>query len=477
MAKSLKLTALATASLLALGGCAGLGLGNSNSPDSEVGVQLFMWNWDSVARECKEVLGPAGIDWVLVAPPQEHIQGDQWWIHYQPVSYKIESALGTREQFEAMNKSCGDAGVKVIADAVINHMAAQESGIGFAGTEFSKYEYPGLYSAQSFHDCGGQIYDYTNKDEVQNCELLGLSDLNQSLPEVQNTILAYLNDLISLGVDGFRIDAAKHIAAEDLKAITDQLPEGIQVLQEVIRGGGEPIQPEDYFGSGMVWEFDYMRNLRTLFVDKVALFDTLESRLAGHSPSEKTISFVSNHDTERNQQAVNYQTPEDFAMATAFMLADSYGEPMLLSSYAFDSYDAAPASSEGIISDVSCVSGEGPQSSYSANDWICQHRWPSTLAMIKFRDFVEDSPMIELQNTDGVLAFEREAKGLFIVSLSEQTQEVFEFSTGLPDGIYCNAYKATVAEACAETVEVVDGKVSVELGLNTVIAIHIGAKK
>ncbi|MFM1784755.1 MAG: hypothetical protein RLZZ579_1032 [Actinomycetota bacterium] len=476
MAKSTKISALATATLLTLSGCAGIGLGDSNAPDSEVGVQLFMWNWDSVAKECQEVLGPAGVDWVLVAPPQEHIQGDQWWIHYQPVSYKIESALGNREQFEAMNKACGDAGVKVIADAVINHMAAQDSGVGFAGTEFSKYEYPGLYTYASFHDCGGQISDYYNKEEVQNCELLGLSDLNQSLPEVQKTILAYLNDLISLGVDGFRIDAAKHIAAEDLKAITDQLPEGIKVLQEVIRGGGEPIQPEDYLESGMVWEFDYMRNLKTMFLDKTIMFDSLESRLSGHSPSEKTISFVSNHDTERNQQAINYLTSEDFAMATAFMLADNYGEPMLLSSYAFDSYDAAPLYSDGKIPDVVCVDGEGPQPSYSANQWICQHRWPSTLAMIKFRDYVGDAPLIELRNSDGIVAFERESKGLFIASLAEQTQQNFEFSTSLPDGKYCNVYKSTVSEKCAEIIEVLEGKVSVPLALNTVIALHIGAK-
>ena len=44
---------------------------------SSVGVQLFMWNWKSVAKECTTELGPAGYDWVLVMPPQEHIDGPQ----------------------------------------------------------------------------------------------------------------------------------------------------------------------------------------------------------------------------------------------------------------------------------------------------------------------------------------------------------------------------------------------------------------
>ncbi len=66
----------------------------------DVGIQLFQWNWNSIAAECTDVLGPAGISWVLTSPPQEHILGEQWWTAYQPVSYKIESRLGTREQFD-----------------------------------------------------------------------------------------------------------------------------------------------------------------------------------------------------------------------------------------------------------------------------------------------------------------------------------------------------------------------------------------
>jgi alpha-amylase len=53
--------------------------GDTPSRNSAVGVQLFMWNWESVAHECEDFLGPTGIDWVLVMPPQAHIQGPAWW--------------------------------------------------------------------------------------------------------------------------------------------------------------------------------------------------------------------------------------------------------------------------------------------------------------------------------------------------------------------------------------------------------------
>lgn len=102
-------------------------------PDAkQVIIQMFEWSWDSIASECKDFIGPAGYGFVqgsslfstiyrlptdrdTVSPPQEHIQGPQWWTDYQPVSYKLQSKRGNREQFANMIKSCHDAGVKIIA--------------------------------------------------------------------------------------------------------------------------------------------------------------------------------------------------------------------------------------------------------------------------------------------------------------------------------------------------------------------------
>ena len=52
-----------------------------------------------------------------------------------------------------------------------------------------------------------------------------------------------MNDLISIGITGFRVDASKHMWPEDLQLIYDQLddlPEGgkATIYQEVIDQGG-----------------------------------------------------------------------------------------------------------------------------------------------------------------------------------------------------------------------------------------------
>ena len=157
--------------------------------DRDVIVHLFEWKWTDVARECETYLGPKGFTGVQISPPNEHAwipSGDgapyPWWQRYQPVSYQVESRSGTRAQFKAMVNTCHVAGVKVYADAVINHMAGDSSGTGSAGSPYSHYTYPGTYQTQDFHHCGrngnDDIVNYRDRWEVQNCELVDLSDLD-----------------------------------------------------------------------------------------------------------------------------------------------------------------------------------------------------------------------------------------------------------------------------------------------------------
>jgi alpha-amylase len=412
--------------------------------ESQVGIQLFMWNWDSIAAECP-FLGETGIDWVLTSPPQEHIQGDAWWTSYQPVSYQIESKLGNREQFANMVTTCKENNVEVIADAVINHMAGIGSGTGTAGTVFSKYEYPGLYSKADFHNCNltpnDQIQNYQDRSQVQNCELVGLSDLDQKSDHVQANIIGYLNDLISLGVAGFRIDAAKHIYAKDLGNIVSQLPVGTRIISEVIQGSGEPIKASEYLGFGEVFEFDYARSLKTFFKGEVITPAASKTRFDSFSPSSQSLSFVSNHDTERNKQTLSYATAKDFELATALMLAENYGQPILYSSYAYDSYDAGPKQLNGMVEGASCPELSSPQEEYATNQWICQQHWQSTINMIKFHKTTSGLEITDKYKTRGIYGFAKAGKGYFIANVLRNKSIDFEVETTLPDGEYENLFQ------------------------------------
>lgn len=426
---------LITATSLALGACGA-------EPPAEPGpatqdapvafVQLFEWRWNDIADECENVLGPAGYTAVQVSPPNEHITGPAWWTRYQPVSYEIESRGGTRAEFAAMVERCAAAGVGIYADAVINHMAGFPEGTGVAGSAFAEYDYPAVpYGYDDFHHCDrnddDRIENYQDLYEVQNCQLGTLDDIDTSKPEVQARIAAYLNDLLSLGVAGFRIDAAKHMAHDDLHAIL-QLVDGSPFLyQEVIDRGGEAVSAADYLRDGHVTEFKYAAMILDAFergnLDALTEFWTG----AGWLPADKAIVFVDNHDIQRGHafgdEVVNYKDGRRYDLAVAFMLAHPYGYPLVMSSYAFETDQDGPP-------DVSPLAAGGCDAA-----WICEHRRAVQERMIEFRAATAGTELVNWRIVDDVVSFGRGEIGHIAINTGTATARV-RVPTSLPAGRY-----------------------------------------
>lgn len=445
-----------------------------------VGIQLFQWTWDSIALECTETLGPAGIDWVLTSPPQEHILGEAWWTSYQPVSHRVDSRLGSREQFADMVSTCGSAGVGIVADAVVNHMTGQERpGTGWAGSSYEHYEYPGLFSDADgdFHHCdapNGDIQDYKDAAQVQGCELVNLADLATGTEHVRDTLKAYLADLVSLGVAGIRVDAAKHMPPADVAAIVADLPEGAVVWQEVIRGGGEPVTPEQYVDNGQVFEFGYGRELVGLLggsTFRQAL--TLGER--GMLPSDDAVVFVVNHDTERNGEMLTARDPE-YLLANVLMLAGAYGTPILYSGYVFDDRDAGPVQDgDGKVLDASCPDAPGPATSLENGAWTCEQRWPAIQGMLEWRRVTDGAGLVAVDDSaNDVLAFSRGELGTIIVNRGDE-EAVGSWPTTLAPGEYCDVADGPGSpQGCAgATIEVAaDGTLSTTVPAGGFVAVH-----
>ncbi len=154
--------------------------GAQTEPPRTAFVHLFEWRWNDVANECT-YLGEKGYAAVQVSPPNEHVQGLEWWTRYQPVSYIIESRSGDRAAFQNMVERCHENGVKIYVDAVINHTADRESSTGVAGTGFTRKNHPNPgYAAQHYHaPCDIEDVDYrASQHKIQNCELVNLPDLD-----------------------------------------------------------------------------------------------------------------------------------------------------------------------------------------------------------------------------------------------------------------------------------------------------------
>ena len=438
-------------------------------------VQLFEWNWTSVAAECTSTLGPKGYGYVQVSPPQEHVNSSPWWVSYQPVSYRIESRKGTRAQFQSMVNTCHAAGVKVIVDAVVNHMSGQENGgTGWAGSSYGHYNYPGVYSAQDFHYCGrngnNDIANYNDRYEVQNCELVNLADLKTESEYVRGRLAAYLNDLLSLGVDGFRLDGSKHMPAADIAAIKAKLNRSAYLVQEVIYGAGEPIQPTEYTGNGDVHEFRYGKDLARMFNNERLAYLKNFGESWGYLSSAKAVVFTDNHDTQREGGVLTYRDRGTYALANAFMLAWPYGTPAVMSSFTYSGRDQGPpADGSNRITNVTCYSG-----------WECEHRWPVIANMVGFRNATEGAGVSNwYDNGYQHIAFSRTGKGYLTINDEGSAVNGRSYYTGLPAGRYCDVVHGTFSNgSCSGPVITVDssGWFAANVPAHDAIAIHIGAK-
>ncbi|CAH7668422.1 glycoside hydrolase superfamily, partial [Phakopsora pachyrhizi] len=392
--------------------------------------KLFQWKYRDIARECEEVLAPQGYGYVQVAPVQEYSVGEQWWRSYQPVSHKIGSRQGSEEDFDEMVLRCKAAGVGVIVDAVINHMGTGTKGVnlnGSLGSVYQKYEYPNLYSSKNFHHCNNGHRDllrnFSDRYELQQCELYNLADLDTSQPEVQSRITDFLQLLVSKGVSGLRIDAAKHIDTKELEKILSKVR--ARIIQEVTVECDDGVKPMEYVPGGRVYSFQAARDITNFFMNdgisylaKPVPFG--EDWGEDYMPSSHSQVFVTNWDLERGKERYLRwdMEPKIYLLAQTFLLVWGYGQVDVFSSYNFKTKD-----------------DNAPKGEFECgrNSWRCEHRHPMILGAIQLRSASAGQPVLNIL-TEGTqrLAFNRGTTAFIAINNYDSEWNLEGNPVGLP---------------------------------------------
>lgn len=489
----------------------------------DVFVHMFEWRWTDIAKECDAVLGPRGYKGIQISPPSEHAIVRNagaffpWWQRYQTVSYKLDqSRSGTVAELTDMISRCKAAGVDVYADVVINHMTAG-SGTGSAGSAYTKYNYPSVpYTSLDFHPACS-IESYTDARQVQQCELVGLADLATESDDVRRRVADYLIALHTLGIRGFRVDAAKHVPAADLDAIMTRVNNAAStagrpkpyVFLEIIAGTGDAVTPQQYFGVGFasagstdITDFTYGTRISDAFLGRggFTLWSALQAISSGELlPSDKSVVFIDNHDTQRG--GALYYADSTYELAAVMMFAHSHGYASLMSSYGFDrtaqlTRDAGPAS-DANGNTIAIYNPDGSSKCTTnlgmpqVGQWICEHRRPAIANMVAFRKAAAGTPTSNCGRGDwridgdaNRVAFCRDGAGFLAISLSA-IEGTSTLPTRLPAGNYCNVarFDFTAAAggapaACTGEPVIVaaDGSAHITLTRRSAVALHTGAK-
>lgn len=469
-------------------------------PNHSTIVHLFEWKWNDIAKECEEFLGPNGYGGVQLSPVNENaiVDGRPWFERYQPLSYNLTTRSGNEQELKDMIARCNKAGVRIYVDVVFNHMAPSGQTDVIKGTAGSEAkpgdrEYPNFSAADFHQSC--LINNYQDAKEIRNCELSGLPDLNQSRPNVQREIIDFLNKLIGFGVAGFRVDACKHMKVTDLTTIYRSLnnlrtdfgfPKGARpfIFQEVIDVGGEGVKKIEYIKIGTVTEFIFSSEIGLVFQGQHGI-----EQLKGIGPARtflpknRALVFVDNHDNQRGHGGggivLTHKKPKEYTSAVAFMLANTYGIPRVMSSYTFnDPSQGPPADTHNNIISPETESKSG----LCLHGWVCEHRWPAIKNMVKFRIAAGDAGVENWKTYNGnALSFCRGPVGcaVFVTGNNNLVQQV---QTTLAPGRYCDIISGEVRDGGCTGKELVvgnDGKVSVDIKADdqfSTVAIYSGSK-
>lgn len=356
-------------------------------------MQYFHWYlrgedhlWQRVAQEAK-ALGAAGIT-ALWLPPAYKGTGGTYDVGYGVYDMydlgefdqkgTIRTKYGDRQEYLAAIEALHQSGIEVYADAVLNHRMGGDHKEVVKATPFSQgdrlnpkgspreieaythYTFPGRqgkYSSFEWHwwhfDAvdyddrnheSGSIYlldgkqfdDYVALENGNYAYLMGC-DLDFQNPEVQQELINWGKWILTTtGVNGFRLDAVKHIAAWFF-------PLWIDALEQFAR--------KDLFVVGEYWQ----NNLSVLhwYIDAVggrmSVFDVPlhynfyeASRSSGNYDMRRilqgtlmqqrplnAVTFVENHDSQPLQALETPVEPWFKPLAYALILLRQEGYPCI----------------------------------------------------------------------------------------------------------------------------------------------------
>ncbi|HZM24290.1 MAG TPA: alpha-amylase family glycosyl hydrolase, partial [Anaerolineales bacterium] len=256
--------------------------------------------------------------------------------------YEVNPDYGTLEDFRHLLDEAHQRGIRVTIDLVLNHTSSQHPWFQQAQDPASPYRQWYIWSAAP---PAAMYWNYGSGKEYFYARFgVGLPDLNYANPEVvkeiKNVTRFWLQDI---GVDGFRLDAAKHILENG--DITENTPETHMWLND-IRTFYKRINPQAMLVAeilsnsdivktylegdelDMAFDFDLAKNIVSSagLRDADSFGDVLRHELTVFLPTQ-LATFLTNHDQDRTMSVLNDDV--DAAKNAAFLLLTSPGVPYL----------------------------------------------------------------------------------------------------------------------------------------------------
>lgn len=421
---------------------------NPDATNEDVILHVWSWNFDEIANNMKKI-ADAGYTMIQTSPVQhcynpegsskkifdENVTEGNWYYYYQPTDWKIGNQIvGSREQMKAMMDSAALYGVKVIVDVLPNHTAFDVDAVS---EDF--YKAVGgrdkMYHSQGLNP----VRDYN--DRLQ-CTLWGsgaLPDVNTENKDFQRYYMEFVNDLLRLGVRGFRYDTAKHIGVhsdpvDTASGVKENDFWDVATGRKAVKGVKLAVPYDSLFVYGEILQdknvpeaeyADYMGQTASSY--GYVLREIIENESVGnrdvtnwlHSAApEYLTTWVESHDTYCNANESAKLSDEQIRTAWVFLTARQNGVPLFFSR-------PAGSTRQNFYGDN--ILGK------RGNDEFFH---PEVAAVNHFRQAMKgEKEDVQVADNGKVIVVNRGKKGAAIANFSHLSN-VVDVPTTLPSGVY-----------------------------------------
>jgi alpha-amylase len=407
---------------------------------NDVILHAFDWHYADIADNAQKIAG-FGYGAVLIPPPlysRDDDSGKDWWQRYQPKDYRIlRSYLGNKaELVHAIAALHGD-GVRVYADIVFNHMANEyrPDHYNFPGDaelkryrrEREKFERDrlygyldvGLFSPWDFNK-DGNIQNWMDLHEATEHSLSGLPDLhlNQWVIDQQQTCL---RELGRMQLDGYRVDAIKHMPENHIKSVFETADmAGKFVFGEALTSNDQEekifLWPLFYDTGISFYDFPLHETLRRTFSPSGSMRELVDPAALGQAlPWSRAVTFSVTHDMPNNDgfRGVMFQSQDEY-LVNAYLMGRDGGVPL-------------------VYSDNNQSAWKYPEDRDRwANSWMRE----DITAMIRFHNAVHGMQQRSLFEDDGFIVFARGDRGIVAINKTDLMQYPAIRTWGLLQGVY-----------------------------------------
>ena len=169
-------------------------------------LHLFQWRINDIIPELKTIKDQ-GFDAIQISPIQgTKDSGMEWWKLYQPINLKIgNEQIGSKKDLINLIQEARKYNLKIIVDIVLRHVAGDE-----------------IYPLKPHRNVDPELLQYLAEPiEAVNIDsdrwqctrrCTGMPMLDYDNVKLRKLYRRFLDELVFIGVDGFRLDQLKHYA-------------------------------------------------------------------------------------------------------------------------------------------------------------------------------------------------------------------------------------------------------------------------